>query len=165
MRKWTMVGTVLAMGLLFGVSGGANSASETTEVTWNAQTFIRLEFDNPAVDLGTISGDLYNPEAESWDDLESTGHGGWVLSNNPGGFTLTVTAENANGYQEADLSRFFITGWNTPWQALDGEVPLGTRAGAGRENIDNIGYRYEPSFDDEPGDYQVIVKFTATTAD
>ncbi len=163
MRKWMVVGTILAMGLVFAVSGGADSATGTTDVTWSAQTFIQLNIDDQDVDLGEISGDLYDPGADSWNNLESTGHSGWVLSNSPGGFTLTATAANASGFEQADLSRFSITGWTAGWQSLEGTVTLGSRTGPGRESIEDIGYRYEPSFDDAPGEYQVVVTFTATT--
>ncbi|MFO8034658.1 MAG: hypothetical protein R6U88_05820 [Candidatus Bipolaricaulota bacterium] len=166
MRKWMAVGTALLVGLVLGTVGYA--VDEGVNVSWDSQWFIRLTIDELSVSLGTIGGDdgpgSYDPNSGEWEPLESTGHGGWVLSNNPNGFTLTVSAANEGGYEEADLSRFFITGWTTEgWQALNDTVTLGTRGNAGRQDLDDIGYRYEPSFDDAPGDYEVTVTFTATT--
>ncbi len=163
MVKRTVIGAVLTALVILGMAGYAAEDGSTVEVSWSAQTFIQLTIDQLDVDLGTLDIGLYDAEADAWTALESENHTGFVLSNYPGGYVLTVQAANS-GEQNADLDRFMIRGWDIgDWTPLNQVRTLGTRGNAGRQNVDDIGYRYEPSWDDEPGEYVVQVTFTATT--
>jgi len=163
MRKGSVV--VVAFAAAVSLVSGAYGAEDSSavEVSWNAQTFIQLTIDELDIALGTIDIGLYNADADEWESLESSDHTGSVLSNNPGGYALTAHAESV-GERNADLSRFMIRGWQiVEWTPLNQLRTLGTRGNPGRQNVEDIGYRYQPSWDDEPGEYVVEVTFTATT--
>jgi len=86
-----------------------------------------------------------------------------VITNSAGGFTLSVSAVNATGYNSADLSRFQIRGGGlSAWAgSLNNTVILsGSTPGIG--SATDINYQYVPSWDDAAGDYRVIVTYTAT---
>ncbi len=167
MRKWRTAGVLVAAVLLSVMVSHAESEDAEVNVTWSSQTFIWLSIDQGSVDLGTVGGESgpgsYDPDTDQWEPLESIDNTGYALTNSAGGFQVTVSA-TTSGSPAADLTRFMIRGWEiTDWLALDETRTLGTRGTAGRQNFTDIGYRYEPSWEDEPGTYEVVVTFTATT--
>ena len=137
------------------------SASLAPIVTWNAHSWIILHIPNAdmAVDLGTIDGTLYDPVSDTWTPLTSDSKNAYVIGNVD--FTLKVTAAST-GTETADLTRFKMVGGDLGgFTALDSEQTL--KAGnAGITHISDIQYRYEPTWDDAPGDYAVTVTYTAT---
>lgn len=137
------------------------SASLAPVVTWNAHNWIILYIPKAdmAVDLGTIDGTLYDPVSDTWTPLTSGDKNAYVIGNVS--FILKVTAAST-GTVTADLTRFKMVGGDlASFTALDSEQTL-KKGTAGITHISDIQYRYEPTWNDAPGDYAVTVTYTAT---
>ncbi|MCD6141415.1 hypothetical protein J7J55_01685 [Candidatus Bipolaricaulota bacterium] len=140
---------------------GGNSASLSPVVTWNVSGWIILYIPHSdmTVDLGTIDGNLYDPETGTWTPLVSSTKNAYVFANRT--YTLTLSAAST-GTETADLTRFEVKGGDlTAFTPLDSDQTMAT-GGAGITHIDDIQYEYIPSFDDAPGDYAVTVTYTVT---
>ena len=141
---------------------GGNSASLSPVVTWNVSGWIILYIPHSdmTVDLGTIDGNLYDPETGTWTPLVSSTKNAYVFANRT--YTLTLSAAST-GAETADLTRFKVKGGTllTDFTPLDSDQTMAT-GGAGITHIDDIQYEYIPSFDDAPGDYAVTVTYTVT---
>ena len=140
---------------------GGNSASLSPIVKWNVSGWIILYIPHSdmTVDLGTIDGNLYDPETGTWTPLVSSTKNAYVFANRT--YTLTLSAAST-GTETADLTRFEVKGGDlTAFTPLDSDQTMAT-GGAGITHIDDIQYEYIPSFDDAPGDYAVTVTYTVT---
>ncbi|RLE40835.1 hypothetical protein DRJ23_01240 [Candidatus Acetothermia bacterium] len=140
---------------------GGNSASLQPVVRWSVSGWIILYIPHSdmTVDLGTIDGNLYDPETGTWTPLVSSTKNAYVFANRT--YTLTLSAAST-GTETADLTRFEVKGGDlTAFTPLDSDQTMAT-GGAGITHIDDIQYEYIPSFDDAPGDYAVTVTYTVT---
>jgi len=156
------VGVVLSgAGAVADTAVGGNSASLPSVVAWNVTGWIILYIPSSdmTVDLGTIDGNLYDPESGTWTPLVSSTKNAYVFANRP--YTLTLSAVST-GTETADLTRFKVKGGDlTVFTPLDSEQVMKTGT-AGITHIDDIQYEYIPSFEDAPGDYAVTVTYTVT---
>jgi len=123
--------------------------------------WLRLEV-HPAVDLGTIDADAFNPATGTWTPLTSTLRSAYVIANT--GFTLTVTAESTAGFMPADLARFKMIGGDlTTFTTIpEAGLILATSDTGAFLKITNIQYQYVPCWRDAPGEYAGTVTYTVT---
>ena len=157
---------VVAVAVSLGVVVWAANPQDV-QVNWHANNWIILYIpgSDQTVTLGTVDGSQYNPASDTWTPItDGNPHSAYVITNSTGGFTLSISAANATtGYQSADLTRFQMEGGDlTAWTSLDSAQQLLSSTSAGVVSATNIDYQYVPSFADAPGDYQVIVTYTAT---
>lgn len=105
---------------------GGNSASLSPVVTWNVSGWIILYIPHSdmTVDLGTIDGNLYDPETGTWTPLVSSTKNAYVFANRT--YTLTLSAAST-GTETADLTRFEVKGGDlTAFTPLDSDQTMAT---------------------------------------
>ncbi len=143
---------------------------QNVQVSWHTNNWIILYIpsSDQTVTLGTVDGSHYDPATDTWAPItdNTAPHDAYVITNSTGGFTLSISAANATGYESADLTRFQMKGgkledW-TPFDAVGTAQQILSSTSAGVVSATNIDYQYVPSSADAPGDYQVIVTYTAT---
>jgi hypothetical protein len=165
MKRLFVLLTVVVMTMYVGVAAWAANPQDV-DVDWNVDSWIILYV--PAGDrdisLGTVDGSQYDPETETWTAItDGSSHSAYVISNSVDGFTLSVSAANATGYEAADLSRFQMVGGDlTAWTGDLSNTQILASSTAGIEGVTDIKYQYVPDWEDAPGKYQVIVTYTAT---
>jgi len=139
---------------------------QDVQVNWHANNWIILYIPDQTVNLGTVDGSQYDPAKGTWSAItDGLPHSAYVITNSTGGFTLSVSASNntSGAYEKAALTRFYISGGSlgSP-TSLDTQQQILSGTTAGLASATDINYQYVPSWDDAPGDYQVIVTYTAT---
>jgi hypothetical protein len=158
-----LIAAVTVVGLSIG-SWAANP--QDVNVNWDVNGWIILYVPSTdrEVTLGTVDGSQYNPETETWTAItDGIPHSAYVISNSVNGFTLTVSAANDIGYEVADLSRFQMQGGDlSSWTGSLNGTQIMARSSAGISGVTDLKYQYVPSWEDVPGNYQVIVTYTAT---
>lgn len=175
MKRLVLVALVglLVLGLVGGaladIDGGTGTpatASLNVDVSWVVDNWILLYIPNADmnVSLGTVDSSYYHPDTDTWDPVtDGLDHNAYVITNAPGGYTLTVSAASS-GPMTADLTRFQIKGGDlTSWTSLDTPQTLKTTSAAAIDHIGNIQYQYLVNETDAPGNYAVTVTYTATT--
>ena len=152
------------------VGATGTPAALSPKVSWNVVNWIILYIpdnnpDDMNVGLGTVNSGYYDLNTGTWKPLtDNKNHNAYVITNDPQGYTLTVSA-TASSTPAADLTRFQIKGGDLiDWASLDTARTLkkGDAGDVGVTHIDNIQYEYLPSFNDAPGDYAVTVTYTVT---
>ena len=175
MRKWLIVASVV-LGLGCWAFAGTDvgtgdpaSASLDVSISWSVFNWIILYIPagDMSVTLGEVGPGLYHPDTGSWDQLESGGHSVYVITNDPDGFQLQVSATLVScpdGHPNPDgiLARLE---WSSSTLrgsgSLDGTVTC--TGSTGLTSASDITYTFTPSFDDVAGDYSVTVTYTVTT--
>ena len=175
MRKWLIVASiVLGLGCwafadIASGTGEHASASLDVTVSWSVLNWIILYIPagDMSVTLGEVGPGLYHPDTGSWDQLESGGHEIYVITNDPDGFQLQVSAKLAS-YPTDHPSPDGILArleWSSSTLggsgSLDGTVTC--TGSTGLTSASDITYTFTPSFDDVAGDYSVTVTYTVTT--
>ena len=154
---------VVAMSL--GVAVWAANPQDV-QVNWQASSWIILYVPSSDLDvtLGTVDGSQYDPATGQWTPItDGSDHSAYVITNSAGGFTLSVSAASATGYNSADLSRFQISGGDlATWTGSLNNTQILSGSTPGIGSATDINYQYVPSWDDAAGDYRVIVTYTAT---
>ena len=158
--------TVIGLNIAGWAAGPAWENPQDVSVDWQVSPWITLfvPVRDREVTLGTVDGSQYDPETQTWTAItDVVSHSAYVISNSVSGFTLSVSAANASGYEAADLSRFQMVGGDlSAWTGnLSGTQILASSSPA-IKGVDDLKYQYVPSWQDAPGDYQVIVTYTAT---
>ena len=158
---------ILAVAATVGLSIGVLAANpQDVQVNWHTNSWIILYIPSGdrSVTLGTVDGSQYDPATDTWTPItDGSNHKAYVITNNAAGFVLSVSSANATGYQSADLARFQMSGGElTAWTGNLTDTGILSGTSAGIASATNINYQYVPSTDDAPGDYQVIVTYTAT---
>ena len=178
MRKWLIVASiVLGLGCwafahtAVGTGDPASaSLDDVVTVSWSVLNWIILYIPagDTSVNLGEVGPGLYHPDTGSWDQLESGGHEIYVITNDPDGFQLQVSATLVScpdGHPNRDgiLARLE---WSSDTLGvsdyLNGTVTYTTDS-SGLTSASDITYTFTPSFDDVAGDYSVTVTYTVTT--
>lgn len=160
--------TILLIGSL-AIAGYAETASRGSslnpQVNWSWDPFIILYIPSSdiSVDLGSIDSSLVNSDGSwGWLSEAATNHEAWVVGS--GSYNLTVnidTRSNANG-------DFAIKGNGKDWNTISGTAVSLVEGGSGITQIDDIQYRYKPSWSDNPinainGSF-VTLTYTATSS-
>jgi len=173
MRKWLIVASiVLGLGCLAFAdtavgTGDPTRASLNVTVGWSVLNWIILYIPagDMSVNLGEVGPDKYNPETKEWTPLKSGGHSVYVITSDPDGFELQVSAtlvSYPDGHPDSDgiLARLE---WSSSLGSgsLDGTVTY--TGSTGLTSASDITYTFTPSFDDIAGDYSVTVTYTVTT--
>lgn len=165
MKRLFVLILAVAVAVSLGVATLAANPQDV-QVNWHANNWIILYVPSSDQDvtLGTVDGSQYDPANGTWSAItDGFDHSAYVITNSTGGFTLSISAASATGYESADLARFQMEGGElTTWTSLDSAQQILSGTSAGVVSATNIDYQYIPSFADAPGDYQVIVTCTAT---
>ena len=175
MRKWLIVASiVLGLGCwafadIASGTGEHASASLDVTVSWSVLNWIILYIPagDMSVTLGEVGPGLYHPDTGSWDQLESGGHSVYVITNDPDGFQLQVSAELASYPTDHPNPDGILARLEWSSSTLGGSGSLnGTVTCFGSRGLtsaSDITYTFTPSFDDVAGDYSVTVTYTVTT--
>lgn len=165
MQRLFLLLTVVVMVISLGAAVWAANPQDVN-VDWDVNGWIILYVPSGdrEIDLGTVDGSQYDPETETWTAItDGDTHKAYVISNSVGGFTLSVSAANATAYEAADLARFqMVGGALTAWTGSLSDTQLLADSSAGIGSVTDIKYQYVPDWADAPGNYQVIVTYTAT---
>ena len=177
MKKWaivvaavTLAGLTVWADINSGTGNPAN-ASLGVSVGWDALNWVILYIPTTdmAVDLGTVTPDLYDPVTDTWTALiDAGGPRSVYVITNADGFQLQISGtlsvyptDHPNPDGILDRLTLTSTDLGASAAALSGTITyLGSR---GLFLADDIVYQFTPSFDDVPGDYAVTVVYTATT--
>jgi hypothetical protein len=142
---------MLVVVLSLGVAAWA-SDQQDVQVNWHANSWIILYVPtaDQTVDLGTIDGSQYDPATDTWSAIsDGNDHTAYVITNSAGGFTLSISAANATGYNTAALTRFQMKGGDlAAWTSLDSAQQILSGTSAGVASATDINYQYIPSWDD-----------------
>lgn len=155
----------VAVAVSFGVAVLAANPQDV-QVDWHTNSWIILYV--PSADqnvtLGTVDGSQYDPVTGNWTPItDGSDHDAYVITNNTAGFTLSVSAVSATGYESADLARFQMSGGDlTAWTGSLNNTQILSASAQGLGGATDINYQYVPSWSDAAGNYQVIVTYTAT---
>ena len=178
MRKLSivlLVGLMLIGGLSVGVyaaTGGATGGDATADVTANvnANTIaaIYIPSNHTTVNLGNITADKYNVQAETWTNLTSdnggSGYNVYAFTNSTSGLQIKVKASTSSIDSLADLQ--IKTSGGDPsgsFMGLDSERSLYSNSSAGRDSIEDIEYQYVPDVNDDPDvTYSATLTYTVT---
>jgi len=176
MRKWLIVASiVLGLGCLAfaDIASGIGehpTASLDVTVSWRVLNWIILYIpaDDMSVNLGNVGPDKYNPETNEWTLLESGGHSVYVITSDPDGFELQVSAELVSypdGHPNPNniLARLAWSSVSLDAKGTLDETVTYTTDSSGLTSASDITYTFKPSFDDIAGDYSVTVTYTVTT--
>ena len=165
---------LVGLGALADVSRGTGNpanASLGVSVGWDALNWVILYIPTTdmAVDLGTVTPDLYDPVTDTWTALIDPGgpRSVYVITN-ADGFQLQISGtlsvyptDHPNPDGILDRLTLTSTDLGVSAAALSGTITyLGSR---GLFLADDIVYQFTPSFDDVPGAYAVTVTYTVTT--
>lgn len=158
---------ILTVAVAVGLSVAVLAANpQNVQVNWHTNSWIILYIPSgdQNVTLGTVDGSQYDPATDTWTPItDGSDHRAYVITNDRAGFTLSVSSASASGYETADLARFQMSGGDlTAWTGNLNDTQILSGTSAGIASATDINYQYIPSTDDAPGDYQVIVTYTAT---
>ena len=165
---------LVGLGALADVSRGTGNpanASLGVSVGWDALNWVILYIPTTdmAVDLGTVTPDLYDPVTDTWTALiDAGGPRSVYVITNADGFQLQISGtlslyptDHPNPDGILDRLTLTSTDLGVSAAALSGTITyLGSR---GLFLADDIVYQFTPSFDDVPGAYAVTVTYTVTT--
>lgn len=166
MRKLSilLVGLMLIAGLTVGAVADDSDPEETVDATFDIESIALLQIGESDVDLGTLESDDYSID-DGWDDvdnLESEDHEIKAFAN----FDYEVTVEGSDDGDKSltDTDDFQMKGGDLDYSSIiDSSEELVSPDGGTLKEVDDIGYRYAPNSEDEPGDYKVTVTYTLST--
>jgi hypothetical protein len=151
------------------------SADTTVTVEWSVFRWILLYINDTSLELPDLTDisktdvDAGEPGAIDLPDLELT-ETQTVLaaSNDPGGFEVEVEVVTVSGPTGATTSdvpeKLFVKSEKiTTYAALSSSQEIIEKSTAGIYLDTEVKFKYEPDADDEPGDYMVTLRYTATT--
>ena len=144
------------------------TVSQDVTITWTVQAWIVVAA-HGAIDLGTVTGALYDVRTGKLAPLESDDNPVFVIGNPPSGWQLQleVTAiTTPPGFSGDLLTNFYWRVDNGAFHSAAGlnttPVTLVSRAGPGGETH-RISYRYQPDTADRAGTYGITLRYTVTT--
>ena len=154
-------------------SGIATSLNPT--VNWHIPCFIVMYIPDMTTELTEMERAVSDLESATSDTViywiknsDSEDTEVYVATNDPDGYTVTVSAADGGGAVSADTSRFYVkVGSSGEWTALNTAQPIITYSSNGVNKTSGIKYRYGLTTQDEPTTNTnarvVNLTYTATT--
>ncbi len=164
MRKLSilLVGLMLIAGLSVGViADDSDSHSADANITINSIAL--LQVNHESVNLGTLEQDDYTIDG-GWqiDSLESDELTVKAFANFD--YAITVEGEDTGSKSLSNTDNFKMKGADLSYSSVIGSSQeLVSKDGGTNATWEDIGYKYEPNVNDEPGSYQVEVTYTLSS--